>query len=127
MVRKLPELNSVGHVNQSALYLAFALFPLILLLTHYDHVADYLICALASAAVFYFQGPARSMVGFGACLIVIGGMWIFYCWERRYLKLFFGSLVFGFATLSFLVTQPPQSFGLYWFFEGVKRPFESYK
>ena len=116
-----PELNSVGHVNQSALYLAFSLFPATLLIARNTHFLDSLLGVIVILAVFTFQGPARSMVGFGASLAVSGGIWIIYCWNRNYLKLLFSSVVLGLATLSFLVTQPPQVFGPY---AGFKQEFD---
>jgi len=108
-----PELNSVGHVNQSALYLAFCLIPATLLMMRYAHKLDLLLGIAVIVAVFSYQGPARSMVGFGASLAVIGGAWIIYCWNRDYLKILGGSFVVGFATLSFLIPLPPHVFGWY--------------
>lgn len=108
-----PELNSVGHVNQSALYLAFCLIPAGLLILRHSHNFDLMLGIAVVLAAFYYQGPGHSMVGFGASLGVIGGMWIIYCWNRKYLKILVGSLVVGLVVLSFIVSQPPQIFGPY--------------
>ena len=116
-----PELNSVGQVNQSALYLAFCLIPAASLVVQNVHKLDLLLGLVVILAVFSFQGPARSMVGFGTSLAVIVGMWSIYCWNRRYLKLLVGSLLVGFVTFSFLVTQAAQGFGIY---AGFKQEFD---
>lgn len=117
-----PELNSVGHVNQSALYLAFCLIPARLLVLRDIYKFDIYLGVAVILAVFSFQGPARSMVGFGASLACVGGMWIIYCWNRNLLKMLVGSLVVGFATILFLVGKPPEFFGPY---AGFKQEFDS--
>lgn len=108
-----PELNSVGHVNQSALYLAFSLIPAILLLILRESTFDLFLGLSVIVACFAFQAPALSLVGFSVCLALMGCMCIIYCWNRSYLKTLVGFLVLGFSALSFLVTQPPEVLGPY--------------
>ena len=108
-----PELNSVGHVNQSALYAVFCLMPAGLLLMRSGHKLDLLVGLTTISAVFYYQAFTLSLVGFGASSATIGGMGIIYCWNRKFLKTLFGSLALGFLTVLFVVTQPSHLFGPY--------------
>jgi hypothetical protein len=117
-----PELNSVGHVNQSSLYLAFCLIIAALLLIKRTHTFDLALGLAVILSVFAYQGPARSMVGFGASICVIGSMVVIFCINRKYFKAIVGLFAAGSLIVAWAITQPPRSFGPY---EGFKREMDS--
>lgn len=117
-----PELNSVGHVNQSALYLAFSIVPAGILFFTRTTWADLVLILLTVFAVFWFQGPARSILGVSASLTLVGGLWTIYCLSRRYHKVLIGSLVFCAGFVGLAVAMPPQYFGPY---QDLKQEFDS--
>lgn len=116
-----PELNSVGHVNQSALYLAFSLVPAGLLFVNRQHILDLLLVLASLVVVFCYLGPSRSLVGFGAALIVVGGFWLIVCVQRRRLKTLVGSVCLGAVLAVVALSAPPNFFGSY---AGFKNEFD---
>lgn len=108
-----PELNSVGHVNQSALYLAFSIIPVGLLLGIRRNLVNMILGVVVVAAVFWYQGPAKSLVGFAAFVMALGGVWSIYCWTHRYIKTLIGSLALSLAALLVALTIPPTYLGYY--------------
>jgi hypothetical protein len=73
-----PELNSVGHVNQSALYLAFALVAAgYLWVRRSTTFFDGLICMATVVAVLTFLGPAKSIVAVVTSMIGLLGIGVF--------------------------------------------------
>ena len=116
-----PELNSVGHVNQSALYLAFCIIPAGFLFIKRSHVADLFLVFAVILSVFWYQGSARSMVGFGASLILLSGLWVIYCFNRKHYKMLIGSVTLGVISVALAVSLPPQYFGPY---QGFKQEFD---
>ena len=117
-----PELNSVGHVNQSALYLAFSIVPAGILFFTRTTWMDLVVVVLTVFAVFWFQGPARSIMGFFASLTFVGGLWTIYCLSRRYYKLLIGSLAVCAGFVGMGVGMPAQHFGAY---QDLKYEFDS--
>ena len=117
-----PELNSVGHVNQSALYLAFCIIPAGFLFIKRSHVADLFLVFAVILSVFWYQGPARSMVGFGASLMLLSGLWVIYCFNRKHYKMLIGSVTLGVISVASAVSLPPQYFGSC---QGFKREFDA--
>lgn len=117
-----PELNSVGHVNQSALYLAFSLIPAGLLYLYRQHQADLALVGVVVLSVIWYQGPAQSMIGFGATVLVIAGFWIIYCLRRKTPKMLGVSFVLGAVVVISAVNLQPTFFGPY---EGFKREFDA--
>jgi hypothetical protein len=117
-----PELNSVGHVNQSALYLAFSLIPAGLLVLYRQHWADLILVGAALLAVGWYQGPARSMIGFGASVLVFSGFWVIYCINRRRIKTLGASIVLGTVVLGAAINMPASYFGPY---QGFKQEFDA--
>lgn len=108
-----PELNSVGHVNQSAVYLAFSLIPAGLLMLFRQHWADLILSGAVLLAVLWYQAPAKSMVGFGASVVVIGGFFVIYCVNRSHIKILGASVVLGAVALTMAIKMPPTYFGPY--------------
>jgi hypothetical protein len=117
-----PELNSVGHVNQSALYLAFSLVPAGLLALYRQHWADLILVGAALLAVGWYQGPAKSMIGFGASCLVIAGFWVIYCINRSHIKAFVASVVLGAVVVGAAINMPASYFGPY---QGFKQEFDT--
>jgi len=116
-----PELNSVGHVNQSALYLSFSLIPAGLLALYRQHWADLILVGAALLAVGWYQGPAKSMIGFGASGLVIAGFWVIYCINRSHIKTLAASVVLGAVVVGAAINMPASSFGPY---QGFKQEFD---
>jgi len=108
-----PELNSVGHVNQSSLYLAFSSIPAGLLMLYRQHWIDFVLVGITVLAVGWYQGPAKSMVGFGASILVITGFFLIYCINRGHIKTLSACVVLGAAALLMAIKIPPSYFGLY--------------
>lgn len=118
---RYPELNSVGHVNQSALYLAFSLIPAILLAIRYSHISDIILAIAVFGAVFYYQGPAHSIIGLSASLSIVAGVWIMFCLNRNHKNILVGSISLGILIIWFAVQQPPEFFG---HFKGFKHELD---
>ena len=108
-----PELNSVGHVNQSALYLAFSLIPAGLLVLYRQHWTDVILIGITVLTVGWYQGPAKSMIGFGSSILVIGGFWVLYCINRRHIKILGVSGLLGVISVVTVVNIPVSYFGIY--------------
>jgi len=124
-----PELNSVGHVNQSALYLAFSLIPAGLLVLYRQHWADLILVGVVVLAVVWYQGPARSIIGFGASVLVFSGFWFIHCINSRHIKTLGASVVLGAVVLSAAINMPSSYFGPYQGFKqelGVRLSSQSY-
>lgn len=116
-----PELNSVGHVNQSALYLAFSLIAAGVLVLYRQHWADLVLIGITVLAVGWYQGPAKSMVGLGASALVIAGFFVIYCVNRSHIKILGASVVLGTVALTMAIKLPPSYFGPY---QGFKQEFD---
>lgn len=116
-----PELNSVGHVNQSALYLAFTLVPVGLLFVNRQRYWDSLLALAGLIAVFWYLGPSRSLVGFGAALIVVVGFWLIISVERGWFRIFLGSMCVAVTLVPVVVKAPAEYFSLY---QGFKEEFD---
>lgn len=71
-----PELNSVGHVNQSALYLAFCCSPAMLLILQYKQRQDILLGCATLLAIISFQAPAKSLVAAASVLFMCLAPWL---------------------------------------------------
>ena len=117
-----PELNSVGHVNQSALYLAFSLIPAGLLVLYRQHWADLILIWITVLVVGWYQAPGKSMVGFGASALVIAGFFVIYCVNLRHIKILGTSVVLGTVALPMVIKMPPSYFGPY---QGFKQEFDN--
>lgn len=115
-----PELNSVGHVNQSALFLSYCLVPAFLLLNRKNQL-DFLLSFGTCIAVFCYLGPSKSMVAFGVALIICGSFWITFCINQKYFKSLVATGLAGITLLIASVNLPASYFGPY---EGFKREFD---
>ena len=73
-----PELNSVGHVNQSSLYLVFVLLVVGQLFFKRKHDFDTTLCAVTMILCFTYLIPARSLVAAGCSAFAILGLLIIY-------------------------------------------------
>ena len=106
-----PELNSVGHINQSSLYLVFCLIPGAILVRRAVFVADRVLGLAVIFIAIAYQPAARSLVAMGALILTIFGLWIIYCSARRRLKTllisFPSAVIFGLSAVSL----PPQFLG----------------
>lgn len=116
-----PQLNSLGHVNQSALYLAFCLVPAGLLGVNRQHFVDWLLVSAVVAAVFWFLGPSLSLVGFGASLIIVAGLFVIVCFQRKWFKTLGSSVCLGVVLAVVAMSTPPKFFGYY---QGFKSEFD---
>lgn len=108
-----PELNSVGHVNQSAIYLGFSAVLTGLLFFYRTTIWDTLLCFITLSTIFFFQGPAKSMVGMGITLGAVGSLCCIFCiWFKSYRILLFGIFVGSCLAIAFF-TVDGKYLGLY--------------
>lgn len=116
-----PELNSVGHVNQSALYAAFCLIPVGLLIVRRSLQVDIPLAILAIFSIFWYQSEALSLVGLSVSIAICAGMFFIYCLNRGHIRLMIGLIFLCFGLTVSVLMVPPQYFGPY---KEVKQEFD---
>lgn len=108
-----PQLNSLGHVNQSALYLAFSMIPSGMLLFMHRNLKDSLLAIGSLVAVFIYQAPAKSLVGVGTSVVILASFWAMFWIARGQIKFLTMSIALGLCFLPLLISTPPSFFGPY--------------
>ena len=115
-----PELNSVGHVNQSAIYLAFCASTAGLLLIKRAHYLDLTLFCAVVFAILSYQAAANSLVGFATSVTAIGCVLVIFFLERKSLNVLY-MFFLGVVLTSALAILPSQYLGPY---QGLKQEFD---
>lgn len=109
-----PELNSVGHVNQSALYVTFLLVGVgfIFFSDRFSRL-DWLLGIVVSICVFAYQGPARSLVAFAGAVVACGILVVGYFVVKQKWMAATSAFVIGLTIILVGMTTPYKHLGLY--------------
>lgn len=106
-----PELNSVGHVNQSALYLSFSLFAALWILGYKHSSLDVALVIAHFLFILAFMAPARSLVAIITLAMILA------CWftmemicRKHYVMMIFSLVIAGFGVMM-TIAVPPNYFG----------------
>lgn len=116
-----PELNSVGHVNQSALYSAFCLIPAGLLVIRRSSQVDVPLAILSTVSIFWYQSKALSLVGLSVSIAICAGIFFIYCLKRGRIRLMSGMVLICLSLAVSVWFLPPPYFGP---FQEVKQEFD---
>lgn len=118
----VPELNSVGHVNQSALYLAFSLIPaLVLLISSKKNIFDWVLSLGTIWLIAWFQAPAKSLIAAITCVLIATSFIGLIC-ARRFTPLMLAvCILIGGGAAYWVIKLEPAHFGVY---AGLKSEFD---
>lgn len=117
-----PQLNSVGHVNQSALYAMFlAVGAAILLVQEKPKVFHCFLAVVTLIAVIAYQGPARSLVAFAGLSIILAVATLIYFGNRKDLFYLVVASLCGIVSIAVFAFAPAEKL---WIYEDFKVELE---